>query len=230
MSVELESGDCSIGRDGLFFDRINLGFPPPNMAPNHGLSVELLDMIIDELALGLRHERASRVIGSYSKARDLVNTLCACALTSSAMRIRAQHHLYSRVKIRNHERAGDLLDMFSACPTLAACMRTLVLDPSIAQRDTVSGLWIYRPSSSLVSLAGLLRVPSLSAHVTALVFENVDFSEFAVRSRRKCLDEVTRAVPPLYHPACGSSSSWRVCSRMTRCSLISLEEPWTWIH
>jgi hypothetical protein len=105
------------------------------MAPNHGLSVELLDMIIDELALDLRRERASLIIGSYSKARDLVIALCACALTSSAMRARAQHHLYSRVNIRNHERANDLLDLFSARPTLATCARTLVLDPPVAQTE-----------------------------------------------------------------------------------------------
>jgi hypothetical protein len=168
---------------------------PPIMAPiQHGLSFEILDMIIDEVAVDLLHER-DMFPAKYptDSSREIINTLRACALTSCAMRPRAHHHLYALVKIPNYPRASDISEAFQGRPTLAACVKMLIINTYESERDKVGGLWMYKPSFSAVSFAGLLP---LLAHLTWLSFDNVDFSEFAVRSRRKCLDQVVKAIPP----------------------------------
>jgi hypothetical protein len=101
-----------------------LSLPSSLMVPQ--LSVEILELIIDHTAAYVHSEWYNFL---YLDEEDSTIALRACALTCSALRPRAHHHLYSSARITKDKHAGDLLDVVNRRQTLAGCVQTLEIMP-----------------------------------------------------------------------------------------------------
>jgi hypothetical protein len=140
------------------------------------LSVEILELIIDHTAAYVRSEWYNFL---YLDEEDSTLALRACALTCSALRPRAHHHLYTSARITKDKHAGDLLDIVNRRPTLAGCVQTLEIMPE-------PGV----PKDYRQSLVGPLP---LFTNLTHLIFSGVHFAD--LRDHEASIDDVTKHMP-----------------------------------
>jgi hypothetical protein len=137
------------------------------------LSVEISEMIIDQVAVYVRQD-------SHSPWRlereNSLPALRACALTCSAWRPRAHYHLYTLISIRNHKRARRLLKILETHPDLAACVRTLAVHLTRPWSIRPDGGWEYH--SSLAPM--LVSLLSLFTNIDWIVFCGVEFTKLPI--------------------------------------------------
>jgi hypothetical protein len=145
------------------------------MAPE--LSVDVLEMIIDQVALDLRWGRQT------AQNKSIAYTLQSCSLTCSALRPRAHYHLYALVKIADTQPATNMICVLRKRPELVQYVKTLVVH--LSESDTP---WMFIPGA--ISLVSLLHS---FTHVTVLVFSGITFTEF--HPQRIAPGDIIRAIP-----------------------------------
>jgi hypothetical protein len=150
---------------------LHLTLPLTIMVPK--LSVEILEMIIDHVAM-------NRLLGNAIEGnKDPLDTFRACALTCSSLRPRAHYHLYKMIRITRDTQATSLLDIVQMRPSLAQYVRTLQVElaPEVTKQ--------YRPS--------LISPLPLFTNITQLVFCSVYFAE--LRDHEAVIESMTQMIP-----------------------------------
>jgi hypothetical protein len=144
------------------------------------LGVDILELIIDQVAA---HEQQDWETRTKPDVRD---TLRSCALTCSAMRARAHHHLFAFVRITDCKEAESILQAIQGRPELAWCVKTLVVNPGPPRPGMA---WMFSPSP--VSLVSLLP---LFTGLSKLAFNTISFADFPTNGTP--LQDLTRSIPP----------------------------------
>jgi hypothetical protein len=112
-----------------------------------GLSADLLELIVDDLA-------------------DDKPTLSACALASSVLRRRARHHLFSELRISSFNRATVLADFLDGDQALGASVASL-----LAGVGPPKDAWLGAPGRP-----GLCALLPRFPHLAQIAFSCVDFA------------------------------------------------------
>jgi hypothetical protein len=141
------------------------------------LSIELLEMVIDQVVDDQQWNWQG-----VARAESF-DVLRSCALTCSALRPRAHHHLYALITIAEPTHAANIAGALRKRPDLVQNIKTLVVHTSGTELS-----WMCNPNESW-----LLRTLPLFTHTTSLVFISMNFTESYPQSVP--LSNLLRSIP-----------------------------------